>query len=307
MVIKQFYGVTTGFVDSFCQWDCGWYSGLIAGGYDYAVHPVVVGSITKDQANWAFFPLFPLLIKGLNIFIHNALLNAIVFNQILLLLSSYLLFLYIVKEYGKSVALFGVALLLFATENIYFMSTYTESLFLFLSLLVLLLLKSKNFLAAAIVVGLLSATRFIGFLFFIPVLFSYLKTRRANFKIKDLSYCFLLIIICSSGLILYMIYLHFHVNDSLAFYHIQSAWGRNDSSWLSHPLNSLSLIFKSGYPYDRVLFYISLVMFFLAVKHKLWLELQLLLITVLPEIASKSLISYSRFMLINVAVYTVHN
>ena len=58
------YAVLAGFAvgPSLCQWDCGWYLGIVQHGYDAAPH-LVDG---WWQANWAFFPLYPLLVRGLD-------------------------------------------------------------------------------------------------------------------------------------------------------------------------------------------------------------------------------------------------
>lgn len=303
LLIKNMFNLSGDFFGSFCQWDCGWYSGIVANGYDYFTHPVQVGDTISYQANWAFFPLFPLLIHLFNFLYSDTVLNAILFNQLLLFFSGCLLFRYVVYNYGRLIAFYSVALLFFSTENIYFLSVYTESLFLFLTIVALLLLRHQNFFLASIVVCLLSATRFIGFLFYFIVLYCYLKNNEFKITCKNFSYLLFLGVTCSLGIILYMIYLYYHVHDFLAFYHIQSAWGRNDSSWTAHPFNSLFLILNSGYQYDRMLLWCSIVLLIFAIKNKKWIELQLLVITILPEIASKSLISYSRFFMANIAVY----
>src|SRR5258707_916744 len=42
---------------SYCLWDCGWYASIVRAGYQAA--PAAHGF--GDAANWAFFPLHPLL------------------------------------------------------------------------------------------------------------------------------------------------------------------------------------------------------------------------------------------------------
>lgn len=45
------------FADGLCRWDCQWYVRIVEEGYD----PFPVPSMI-NAGNWAFFPLFPLLV-----------------------------------------------------------------------------------------------------------------------------------------------------------------------------------------------------------------------------------------------------
>src|SRR5688572_13588593 len=49
----------TDFAGHMCQWDCQWYVGLADHGYD----PFPVPSMI-NAGNWAFFPLYPMLVAG---------------------------------------------------------------------------------------------------------------------------------------------------------------------------------------------------------------------------------------------------
>ena len=48
------------FVDGLCRWDCHWYVRLAEEGYDPFPVPTMI-----NAGNWAFFPLYPMLIAGL--------------------------------------------------------------------------------------------------------------------------------------------------------------------------------------------------------------------------------------------------
>jgi hypothetical protein len=43
--------------DQFCQFDCAWFKNIAISGYDYYPHALTTG----HAANWAFFPLFPIV------------------------------------------------------------------------------------------------------------------------------------------------------------------------------------------------------------------------------------------------------
>lgn len=51
-----------------CQWDCEWYVHTIQHGYDLEPPLMRTQDLARaDQANWAFFPLFPLLAGALKL------------------------------------------------------------------------------------------------------------------------------------------------------------------------------------------------------------------------------------------------
>ena len=53
-----YHGPKESIIDAFCMADCRWYMRIMENGYD--IFPNVN---VEAQANWAFFPLFPLLSK----------------------------------------------------------------------------------------------------------------------------------------------------------------------------------------------------------------------------------------------------
>ena len=48
------------FADGLCAWDCNWYVQIADQGYDQTPHTGMNG----NAANWPFFPLYPLLMRG---------------------------------------------------------------------------------------------------------------------------------------------------------------------------------------------------------------------------------------------------
>lgn len=86
-------------ISNLCRWDCGWYRSVIADGYNTADFSAVSG-----QANWAFFPLFPLISRGL-IWVFDSEFIVLIFNQILFFASMILLYQYCANNYSKNVAL----------------------------------------------------------------------------------------------------------------------------------------------------------------------------------------------------------
>lgn len=279
-----------------CQWDCNYYKSIIYSGYQLHANPIDGGPVS-GQANWAFFPLLPIISKGL-IYLFHSELSVIVFNQLLLLVSLFLIYDYAKRKISLDIAVVSSLFLAISSENIYFMSIYTESLFLFLSLVILFYLERRMYFLACITCGVLSAVRFPGFLAVILIIY-YLwsdgKIKINNFINLKLPIYFLISIL---GLLSYMIYLHYHVGDSLAFYHIQKAWGRINDSWWNY-----SNILRNGTIVDRIILVISIIGLTYLYKKKLFNEFVFLFLAVSLAIASKSLQSFSRQILANYAFY----
>jgi hypothetical protein len=71
----------------FCQYDCNWYAGIVENGYMAApISQPVPGHEQGDVANWAFFPLFPVLSGAFNaVFGTGAHASNIIVSKLLLL------------------------------------------------------------------------------------------------------------------------------------------------------------------------------------------------------------------------------
>ena len=114
-------------------WDTGWYRTIINKGY-YAV-----AEAGKSQANWAFFPLLPLIVRGIHQLTGlEATLIATIMNTILLIGIVMIAFAYIYETRKSAVQAFCVGLIFtFGAYSFYFSILYSESLYLILLLITL--------------------------------------------------------------------------------------------------------------------------------------------------------------------------
>ena len=229
IVLAQPFG---GAEQGLCRWDCRWYTHTIANGYD--LEPNL--QPTRDLANWAFFPLFPMLargvmtIAGLSPFWSGTLIAAICFGAFAVLSCWY-------RALTRgSASRDGPWLLLLAAYpfSLYFFIPYSESAYLLCTILLLLAAEARNAVSVAIATVLLAATRPTGVLA-IP----YLLVERAAYARqalrqglwrKDPTRTFADIAfplaVAPLGLAGYMAYLWWLTGDALAFSHVQLAWGR---------------------------------------------------------------------------------
>lgn len=290
--------IDAGFLNNICHWDCDWYKTIIYEGYDQSPE-VKHSGFVSGQFNWPFFPLFPLLAQGL-IAVFKTEWSVLVFNQILLFFSMLLLYNYTLKQYTPRIALIAACLLSISTENIYILTFYSESLFLFLSLLVLYYLVRERYILAALCCGLLSATRIQGCVMVIPLLYEYWKNHQYSVNIKNVSSIILLGLLSLSGLLLFMIYLKILTNDFLMFYHIQVEWGRFHQSWWN-PVKALMSLKASGI--NKIFPVLSLYVVYFFYKHKKIKELLFFSLCFLLPILSQSFLGYTRYFFANYASY----
>jgi len=283
---------STSLFTALCREDCVEYMQIILNGYTHI--PASLVNMANDKINWAFFPLFPFLIKNL-LLLSNHLIYGIILNQLLLLGSMYLLYTYTKKEYSEKIAKRATLLLAFSSINIYMATLYTEALFLFISLLSINAIHSKKFFKASLLNGLLSATRVQGTLMLVPFTYSYIQKNIKSWQRKN-SIELIFMLCCSlSGLMLFMIFLHYWVGDSLAFLHIQAAWGKYHHSWL-HPID-VFLNWRSGKTLDFIAFFIvtpwCIYYFF---QQKRWNEFLLIFAVFSVSLLSQSSQSFLRFI-----------
>lgn len=276
------------FFTTMCKWDCKWYVTIIQDGYDS--HVRTYPKVWRGLANWAFFPLYPLLVK-LIVFITRMplLVVGIILNQIFIFLSLLTFYRYLKLTQNEINSRFGVLLLGFSPFSIYFASLYTEATFLLLSLLSFYYLKTKRELFSVICGGLLSATRPVGFIF--GVVFGINRLRTDGFKIFSPK-VIVLGLISVSGLLLYMLYLYIHTGDFLAFLHIQRGWGRKgiDSHHFFHQLTRM--IDDS---HNFVLFILSVAISILLFWNKYFDEALFNLLGILPGVLTGQMMSEGRF------------
>ena len=240
-------GSFANYVQALCVWDCGWYQSIADGGYDLA--PGV--RLRPGAANWAFFPLSPMLasvvagvvgvpvaIGGFLVSNAAAVATAIVSRPIF-------------RDRPDAYWLFATALLI-GPFSFLFSSLHTEALFILLTTVALLALDRSHYVLAGLFAALLSATRVTGVLMVFALLTravqQHLETggRWHNLPIALLRNPPLIlgVALAPLGLFIYIAYLSHLVGDGFAFAHIQRAWGRD----LVSPLDTIGALLTLPWP-----------------------------------------------------------
>jgi 4-amino-4-deoxy-L-arabinose transferase-like glycosyltransferase len=190
------------------QWDSEWYFKIVTEGYRYNGDPTV-------PQNIVFYPLYPMLARGL------ATISGLIPADALLLVSNVAgllaivaLFKLVREEFGDQLALTTIALLSFFPASVLLSAGYTEPLVLLLIVSFFLVLKRKHYLSAALLAGLALSTRSTGIVLLPVLLWEMWRNRDQRPFLVALLPCVLL---ATSGLWLFMIYLWITFGDPFVF------------------------------------------------------------------------------------------
>ena len=236
----------TEYLRALCVYDCNAYERLALNGYEGRPS----GFDKGDANNWAFFPLYSILvwainrITGLSMLMAGSILTALLTCWAAVI--SWPLF------EGKFRAYFLFCFFLFLGPTSYYFSTlYTEALFILLTVAGFVLIRQRDYVTAGLTGALMSATRSTGLLFVAAILIGAFQNHlrdggspgqffKTLWKRTDL---LLAVALVPVGLSLFAIYLYFHSGDALAFVHIQRAWGRAFADPFANLWQALSVQF----------------------------------------------------------------
>lgn len=222
--------VRSGVEIGLCNWDCGWYRGIIQHGYEAEPAPR-----WQDQANWAFFPLFPMLgravmlVTGAGPFWSGTAVSVLCFAAFALFSFHYRA---LTRPKGKPVT--WAVLLLVYPYSFYFFLAYTESLYLLLTLALLWCARRRAMDGAGVATFLLTATRPTGVVAIPYLAVQQIWRARALFRpglarrarVALLGEALFPLALMPLGIVLYMIFLYWLTGDALAFSHVLAAWGK---------------------------------------------------------------------------------
>jgi len=210
------------------------------------------------QGTQAFFPLYPLLIRFLNLFFRNFLISGLIISHLSFFFASLLFYKLIFIDYSKKIAKATITFLLLFPTSFFFAAYYTESLFFLLLTSFYYFLRRDNFFKASFIAFFATMTKLIG-IFLTPVLFFYfykkykIKPKMKNREfLKKIIFSFFPIL----ALLGYMFYLNKNYGDPLFFIHAQATWGASRS------VDKLILLYQVFYRYFKMIFTFNLDKFF---------------------------------------------
>jgi Mannosyltransferase (PIG-V) len=214
----------------FARWDSVWYLAIAQGGYDH------------EPARTAFFPLYPLVIRGVGEVIGSNLVAGLVVSLAAFAVALVLLYRLAALELGEDVAPVVVLLIAFSPMSYFFSAVYSESLFLALSLGCIWRARTGRWASACVLGALAAAERNTGVALIVPVLVLFLYGPRADREPVHLAAATIRrrllpryrptpalawVLLIPVGLGAYVLVLALTTGDGLTPFHVQEVWFRH--------------------------------------------------------------------------------
>lgn len=190
-----------------------------------------------------FFPLYPILVRILNIFPRNPLLDpslfvdpsyfftAFILSNLFFLFAIHYFYKLLRLDFDRKVSLRSLLLVLVFPVSFYFGAIYTESLFLLLAVASIYYSRKHNFLLSGILAGLASATRVLGLMLLpVIVLEIYLWAKGRKLELGEKLKAITGIVAAPMGTLLYMVYLKVTTGSYIYFLTAQAPFGAQRSA-----------------------------------------------------------------------------
>lgn len=224
-VTKDFSGQTWPVATLWKQWqhwDSNFYLEIVTKGY-------------RTLQHMAFFPLYPLLIRGLSFITHNPLISGLLISNAAELVMFVVLYRLVEEEFDGNRAFYTVLYFAIFPTAFFFSAVYTESLFLCLSTLTLYQIRRGRWGYAALCAGLASFTRPDGMFLLVPFCYEYFyrlwQSQQFSWKeilglVKKIRWDILFGLGFLGGVALVVAYGLYRYHDPLAFVHAHKYWSR---------------------------------------------------------------------------------
>ena len=215
------------FLDLWAEWDSSWYLSIAEHGYK---PEPLVGAL----ANYAFFPLYPMLCRGVGWLFGGPFVGGLVVSNASFMAACFFLYRLVRLDDDVGTARRAVKYLFAAPAAFLFSAMLTESVYLALLVMCFYFARTRRWWAVGLLGFLLALTRGPGVLAVIPLAWMYLGQRRFSLRRvrPDVAWLGLL----PAGVGLFMWFNQALTGDALAFAHIQlTGWGHR----LHNPLSGL--------------------------------------------------------------------
>lgn len=288
--------------------DVNWYLGIAEHGYEHIPFNADV------PRNWAFFPLFPLLLRLASYVTREFVLTGMALSHLFFLLALFVLH-RLSRQFGLNAddadrAVFYLAV--FPTS--YFFSLgLPESLFLMLTIASFYFGKSERWWLAGLCGALASATRTSGILVLPALAFLYWETYRPVLRLRDPRTWrkdALALLLVPVGLLAFMVYLHFLTGNALAFKGAMAAWGREAGLFVAPLYEYLRAPGEIAAHWDfRLLNFLAVTLAVVCsvflLKRRLYAFAIYALLSLLVALSSALLQSQARYAMVVFPVYLV--
>ncbi len=216
------------------RWDAVWYLRIADSGYGDA------------QPRVAFFPLYPLLVRGAGELGGGSpgarLVAAYLLSLAAFLAALVLLYRLTALELGRQLARPVLLLLAAFPASLYFGAPYSESLFLLASVGAFYAARTGRWPWAGVAVAVAATTRSAGVLLLVPLALLLVQSVREGGRWRDGTW----LLLGPLGLVAFAAYLELARGDGLAFLDVQEAWHRDFAGPLGGAWDGLVAAFEGA-------------------------------------------------------------
>jgi Gpi18-like mannosyltransferase len=211
----------------FVNWDAVWFVWIADHGYRFSYASKEI----SEERSAAFFPLYPLLIKIVSFVTVSSFAAAFLIAAAAQLGAFTVLHRLTETEIGRRTADRTVLYLLVFPTGFFLGISYNASLFLFLAVSSVYLMRRGTWWAAAALAGLATATRSSALLLVIPFAYEYLRQR--EFQLRRIRWDAAWVAVIPTGIIAFALFCWYDFGDPLRFVHAQALWFRErDWPWV---------------------------------------------------------------------------
>lgn len=278
--------------------DAGWYVTIARDGYERRPFD------TARQANWAFFPLYPLVWRYASRLTGELPFTGMALSNIFFLAALVLLH-RLVRQFGHDAGVADRAVFYVAAfpSSYFFSLPWTESLFLCLSVGAFYAARRGSWWLAGAAGALSTATRVSGVYLFPVLLVLYLQQHGRRVRASVLS-----LLLIPAGALAFMAHLYSITGNPLAFRDILATWPRRSGFFLDPLVAYLLNPSEVGAPWNLKLLnfavgVVALGCAFVLLKRREWALGLYALLSALTPLSTATLISLTRYTAV---VFPVH-
>lgn len=236
-------------LNGWARWDAGWYKDIAEFGYTDAAR-------YEDQRNLVFFPLYPLLVRGLRLVIPHTGLSGLIVSNLACAVGLVVLYHLLRIHYDQETGKWGTVLAATFPFSFYFSAFYSEALFFALVVCTFFFAHRSQWAVAALCAALAGATRSLGSTLALGLLLVYLE--QIHFQVRRIRLNILWLAVAPLGLVAYMLFLWNRFGDPFLFATFRHVEGWEVAPWqqLTYALGSVftdSALLSGTYPVAHLL------------------------------------------------------